>query len=158
MFERREVLSYTDPDLDDVNNKTIKYWTRMGFHVMRISPRIIRGVSYNDDIGLRSEFILRSFDDGNRVNFELTLKAELSSTGLVLLVVFGIFFWPVALLLGLMSHSRYTDNALNHSYNFWEHMNYITGQTGKPSRYYAPYPPVSGYPGSDMRRKEEKQG
>ncbi len=140
MFDKREVLVYHNVDPAAVMPRIIDLWTQAGFFVTQMSPLQIYGECAADEMGIKPKFNLVLNPQGETTIFDLTVSGKITDTGILVLVLLGILFWPVALILGLVSYMKFEDREKGLSFYFWGMMNSITDQTGTP-----PYGPPPGF-------------
>ena len=147
MFDVTERMAYAGVKAQDLANKIAEYWTSQGLYVTYKTQNYVSGEAYGEEMGVRTQFVVNIYPDGDKTIVDLKLIGEVPSNSLVLAVIIFIFIWPLAVLLGFLAYDKFTKRAKYYSYYLWDHLNRATGKSGVPAFTYT-YPPAGPPPPS----------
>lgn len=145
MFDISERMVYTGVKMQDISNEISEYWTSQGFSVSFKAKNYVGGEAYAEEMGVKTQFAVNLYPDGDKTYVDLKLIGNVSSNSLILLVICLVFIWPVALLLGFLAYDKFSKRAKYVSYYMWDHLNRATGKVGVPAYAYA-YAPMGPAP------------
>lgn len=118
MFEKVETRTYAGADPKAVHAQAYMWWQQQGFQVREIGPGQFSATSAAQ-WGLQREAVVTVRDLGENILVELRMKAKITDEGLVAGGLALVFVWPVAVVGGAYSYTKYEDDAVRLMGTFW---------------------------------------
>ncbi len=118
MFEKVETRTYAGADPKAVHAQAYMWWQQQGFQAREIGPGQFSATSAAQ-WGLQREAIVTVRDMGENTLVELRMKAKITDEGLVAGGLALVFVWPVAVVGGAYSYTKYEEDAVRLMGTFW---------------------------------------
>lgn len=128
MFEKWESLRYPNTSVNDLHKHAFQWWHTTGFRVTETGPGQFRAVS-DSKWGLEREAIVSVYEDRGAAAVELRMKANVTTEGVVAGGLALVLLWPVAVVGGAYSYSKYEKDALDLMSAFWASLHIFAQQT-----------------------------
>jgi hypothetical protein len=118
MFEKWESFAYPNTDVKALHTSAFQWWHNAGFKVTEVGPGHFNAVS-DSKWGLEREANVRVREEGRNSVVELRMKANVTTEGIVGGGLALILVFPVAVVGGAYSYSKYERDARDLMTAFW---------------------------------------
>lgn len=160
MFEKWESMTYPGVDARTIYTHAFQWWNTAGFGLVEMGPGKFKGVTASD-WGLEREVNMTVKDVNGTAIVELRMKANVTAEGIVAGGIALVLLWPVAVVGGAYSYSRYEKDALELMRSYWYSVGVVAQMSPVDHReevYHTTAVPMSelgeGYPGPSFEPPE----
>ncbi len=130
LFEKKEYRMYNGIKADRLYAPICDYWSKQGFSVSRMSPYRIQGETFDSQIGLRRKFAVNVHEHEGNTYMDIEVQAKATDLGLIGGVLVAIICWPIALIGGAVSYSKYDNEASEDLGMFLNYTDYVARAQG----------------------------
>src|SRR5512137_1311380 len=99
MFDKASRLVYTNVGHQDLAAKIAQYWSSQGFYISQQAPNYVGGESYEEEMGIKTQFAINIYPDGERTYIDLRLIAQPSTNAIIILAICGVLLSLVVALI-----------------------------------------------------------
>jgi len=143
MFDKTARMVYSNVGTQDLSHQIAQYWISQGFFVSHQAQNYVGGEAYTEEMGIKTQFAANIYPDGEKTYVDLRLTGNLSTNGIIILVICCLFSLLLAAILGYIAYDKYEKRANYLTGYFWDTLNRATGKMGMPAyAYYGPAPPA----------------
>ena len=118
MFEKWERNTYPGVNAMTIHTHAFQWWNAAGFAVRETGPGQFRGIAARK-WGLRREVNVSVKDINGTTVVELRMKANETTEGAVAGGIALVLLWPVAVVGGAFSYTKYESDALEQMSSYW---------------------------------------
>lgn len=118
MFEKWESKTYPRVNAMTIHTHAFQWWNAAGFAVMETGPGQFRGRAASK-WGLEREVNVSVKDIGGTTVVELNVKANVTTEGALAGGIALVLLWPVAVVGGAYSYTKYESDALELMSSYW---------------------------------------
>ena len=124
MFEKWESKTYPGVNAMTIHTHAFQWWNAAGFAVKETGPGQFRGVSASK-WGLEREVNVSVKDINSTTVVELNMKANVTTEGVLAGGIALVLLWPVAVVGGAYSYTKYESDALEQMSSYWNSLGVV---------------------------------
>ncbi len=126
MLEKNEYRMFSGNKGNQLYLPICDFWAKQGFSVSRMSPYRIQGETYDSKVGLKRRFVINMYEQEGNTYLDLEIRAKATDLGVVGGVVVAVVCWPIALIGGAISYSKYDSDVGDYTQSFWQYMDIVS--------------------------------